>query len=125
MRVTGEKFISNPDWTPAQRRGSNNKSRGKVYERKVAKLLTKQWGKPVWRNPDSGMKAADCESDSDVIEVKSVTGPPYALLTKAWGQAADAAAKTGKTPHVVLCFLENGKRVYFHATKLEEKQDGI
>lgn len=93
-----------------------------MYERKVAALLEKLWGKRVWRNPDSGMKAADCESDDDVIEVKSVTGPPYALLTKAWGQAADAARKTGKKPHVILSFLEGGRRVYFHVQKIEEEK---
>lgn len=91
-----------------------------MYERKVAALLSSLWNKKVWRNPDSGAKAADCESDDDVIEVKSVTGPSYALLLKAWGQAIDAATKTGKKPHVVLSFLDNGRRVYWHVTKLEE-----
>lgn len=108
--------------SPAQKRGANNKARGKVYERKVAALLTKLWKKPVWRNPDSGMKAADCESYDDVIEVKSVTGPSYALLLKAWGQATDAAGKTGKSPHVILSFVDNGRRVYWHVTKLETEK---
>lgn len=105
-----------------QRRGRNNKARGKSYERVVARLLAQLWQEPVWRNPDTGGKVADCESAVDVVEVKSVTGPSYALLLKAWGQAEAAAAETGKTPHVVLSFVDNGRRVFWHVQKLEERK---
>lgn len=104
-----------------QARGRNNKSRGKSYERVVARLLALLWGEPVRRNPDTGGKVADCESAHDVIEVKSVQGPTYALLLRAWGQAEAAAEKTGKTPHVVLSFVDNGRRVFWHVQKLTER----
>ena len=117
----GERCISENEH---QRRGRNNKSRGKLYERKVAQILSCLWGKAVWRNPDSGTKAADCESDDSVIEVKSCQTPTYALLRKEWGQTMDAMRKTGKKPYVVLTFVDDRKRTYWLVQRLGEEPSG-
>ena len=87
-----------------QARGRNNKVRGKALERVVAKLYN------GWRNPDNGSKVADVETDYLVIEVKSLSHEPFAVLKKAWSQADHAAEATGKEPRVVVSFKVNGRR---------------
>ena len=101
--------------------GRNSKARGKQEERNVLALLKAHFGEVFHRNPDSGFKIADVESDTKVVEVKSRLTKSYALLLTAWAQAEAAAKQTGKEPWLVFSFKDNGKRTRWIITKLKDK----
>lgn len=96
-----------------QRRGRNNKRRGKAIEREVLRLVRAVFQTHAWRNPDNGDQVADVESRDSVYEVKSNQRPTPARRVKAWSQAKEAERQTGKKPYVVETYIDNGKRTFW------------
>lgn len=104
------------------RLGRNNKNRGKQNERRVAAVggpLQRHFGEEFARNPITGRALADCESEHHVIEVKHRQGGAWALFRSAWAQADSAAEQTGKVPHLLLTFKEEGHLVDYIVTRIE------
>lgn len=88
------------------RRGRNSKARGKSVERQVAERVE---GKRI---PD-GVGYGDVQTVTSVYEVKSWQRPTPQWLQRAWAQALQAAAETGKDPNVVLSTVDGNKRSYW------------
>jgi hypothetical protein len=109
-----------------QRRGRNNKRRGKMVEREVLRLIRALWQTTAWRNPDNGSQIADVESRESVYEVKSNQRPTPARRVKAWSQAKEAEKQTGKKPYVIETYIDNGKRTFWLIQELRwpEKVEG-
>ena len=101
-----------------QRRGRNNKRRGKSIEREVLRLVRAVFQTHAWRNPDNGDQVADVESRDSVYEVKSNQRPTPARRVKAWSQAKEAERQTGKKPYVVETYIDNGKRTFWLVQKV-------
>ena len=97
------------------KRGRNNKVRGAHVEREVARLYG------GWRNIDRGGKYGDVQNETLVIEVKSRQQATPKLISGAWDQALEAAAKTGKDPLVVLAYAApSGKRRFWAVKEITE-----
>jgi len=94
------------------RLGRNNRARGASVERWVAKLVG------GWRNIDRGGAWGDVQTVSRVVEVKSRQTSTPNLIAGAWEQATEAAAKTGKEPSVILCYIDGGKRTAWEVRRL-------
>ena len=73
-----------------QKRGRNNKKRGKAWERRIASALGGV------RNIDNAKPHTDVETDTAVYEVKSTQTQTPEWLQRAWSQVELASAESGK-----------------------------
>ena len=124
----------------AQKRGRQNKSRGKALERRVRDLLIRlAGGNEAERIMDQGRRYPDlhaelacplCNDFTDpmhehgdllpfVIEVKSRQHGTPAYLLEAWDQVTRADL-TKRIPFVTLTFVDEGRRSFWLVTRLEE-----
>jgi hypothetical protein len=117
--------VDRSNWTDAQKRGRRNKMFGKAQERAVLPVLSRFFGQPFHRNPDSGVKVADVESADYVVEVKAKSTNMPAFLVEAFGQMEAAMAATGKQGRVCVTWLVGRKRRYFVMEEVTGYRDAV
>mgnify|MGYP003127215336 CR=1 FL=1 len=90
-----------------KKRNANNRTRGKVYERRVAESLR---GK---RNLDKSRPHTDVETRHEVFEVKSTQADVPSWLQKALAQLELASAESNKKKGgVVKVYTKNKARAF-------------
>ena len=94
-------------------RGRNNKRRGKIYERRVAKALGGV------RNIDSARPHTDVETDDAVYEIKSTQSSTPAWLDKATSQLSKASIESKKDMGGVIKVYTKGKARAFLIQEIE------
>jgi len=91
-----------PEHVNASKRGRNNKSRGKTWERKIAEVMG---GK---RNISDSTPHTDVETDTEVFEVKSRQSKMPALFDGAFKQLALASEESNKEQGGVVVVYTGG-----------------
>lgn len=121
--------------TANQRRGRNNKNRGKALERRVAKLLAAlHQVNTAERVTDQGRSYPDIhfegfcplcggEDREYVVEVKSRQQGTPTYLIEAWEQATRGAGLTDREPFVILTYVDDGRRVFWLVKQMAEEKE--